>query len=526
MTRRLRFFALSCLATLGAASAFATDADACGGCFHAADDPETTVVTGHRMAFAISPTQTVLWDQVEYTGSPQEFAWVLPIKKGARLEVASNAWFEALDAATSTRVVQPQLFCADFGGGDFDNFESTDSGGSGCGCFMMSADSANYAGGGTGGGEDLAPPPPPVEVVRRETVGPYEVVTLATDTPGVLTDWLQTHGFAVDAEIQPIIDQYVAEDFDFIAMRLAPGEGVQSMKPVRVLSPGATPVMPLRMVAAGTGANTAITLYVIGEGRWEAKNFPNAKLEQAEVTWDFATQSSDYSVLRSEVLAKDNARTFLSSYARQGPLLSPVQNSTGQMTRYMTDASPQQYSTIGDLFVQTAILNGEASEFEADCAGRFLKYAPSADVVVNPCAEDGTCAAVEPGQIDARDFECAGVMEGTTLDDLAVAFTGMHPSSVWLTRIEGNLSRVALELDLELQAEKTQVEVDNWLTAGKKQNTPCVESAVAPLLKDTGATPRERRQRKEFAAALLALVGIGAALGRRVRRALPAPSAQ
>src|SRR5262245_4017582 len=56
----------------------ATDARACGGCFHPPiiSQGESTVVTGHRMAFSTSPTQTVLWDQIKYSGDPKDFAWV------------------------------------------------------------------------------------------------------------------------------------------------------------------------------------------------------------------------------------------------------------------------------------------------------------------------------------------------------------------------------------------------------------------------------------------------------------------
>src|SRR5262245_7784907 len=91
------------------------DSSACGGCFHPEQQPQqtsTTVVTAHRMALSISQTQTVLWDQVQYDGSPEEFAWVLPVKPGARIEVGSDAWFEVLDAATSTRVIAPAVDCS------------------------------------------------------------------------------------------------------------------------------------------------------------------------------------------------------------------------------------------------------------------------------------------------------------------------------------------------------------------------------------------------------------------------------
>src|SRR5688500_6161058 len=84
------------------------DARACGGCFM--PPAESTVVTGHRMAMAVSNTQTVLWDQIQYSGDPEDFSWVLPVKKGAYLEVAANAWFEVLE--TGSRVTVYSRTCA------------------------------------------------------------------------------------------------------------------------------------------------------------------------------------------------------------------------------------------------------------------------------------------------------------------------------------------------------------------------------------------------------------------------------
>src|SRR5512140_1816410 len=84
------------------ASLFAArDARACGGCFHPENQPpeKASIVVAHPMALSISTDVSVLWDQVKYAGAPDEFAWVLPVKPGSRIEVASDAWFEALDAA-------------------------------------------------------------------------------------------------------------------------------------------------------------------------------------------------------------------------------------------------------------------------------------------------------------------------------------------------------------------------------------------------------------------------------------------
>ena len=122
--------------------------------------------------------------------------------------------------------------------------------------------------------------------------------------------------------MSPIIDAYTTAGFDFIALRLQPGMGVQQMKPVRVVTPGASPSLPLRMVAAGTGPQVAITLFVIGEGRWEPQNFPSGALDPNKLTWNFITQSSDYGTQRLALLATNAGRTWNNAFAHQGSLLS------------------------------------------------------------------------------------------------------------------------------------------------------------------------------------------------------------
>jgi len=124
------------------------------------------------------------------------------------------------------------------------------------------------------------------------------------------------------ADIEPIIDGYVAEGASFIALRLQPGVGVRQMTPVRVVTPGASPILPLRMVAAGTGATTSIVLYVIGEGRYRAAMRPQALISAADVTWDWAAFESDYASLRATSLMDD---AFLHSFAHSGGLTPPAE---------------------------------------------------------------------------------------------------------------------------------------------------------------------------------------------------------
>lgn len=477
------------------------DARACGGCFHPEDQPpeQASVVLSHRMALSISTDTSVLWDQVQYTGSPVEFAWVLPVKPGATLEVASDAWFEALDAATAVRVSAPTLQCVTRSQ-VVDDYSYH-------GCQVAAGPAAAAGCGAEGAGAvrdtteitELAPEKPPVSVVHQGSAGPYETVTLHSNEPGVLTDWLVAHGYAIGADIQPTLDGYAEQGFDFIALRLAPNLGVQQMKPVRVVQPGAVTTLPLRMVAAGTGASVSLTLFVIAEGRIGPQNFASAEIPHP-ITWNFNSQASDYGSLRSQSLG---GSAWLTAYAQPQALFAPAKDSLGQPITYQTGNGPSE--TIADAFMDQAFANQETA---LSCAGILDDIAFSPLRVKNPCALDGSaCGTVEYGELDSRYFECG------PLDDLARALVGLHPSSVWVTRLEAELPREALNADLEL-GPSNQISVSNLLIADSYLYPPCEVAAATPALAGRGGGRGGPRT-------LLLLVSgalLAAAIGRRLGR--------
>ena len=139
------------LTGLAASCAGARTARACGGCFASAN--ERTVVNAHRMAFSITTTQTVLWDQIRYSGDPKEFAWVLPVLPGARVELSRDEWFAALDASTQPVIINPNSGVS--------------------GCALAGCASTDNSGGGSGS----------VQVLAQSVVGPYETVTLRSTDP-------------------------------------------------------------------------------------------------------------------------------------------------------------------------------------------------------------------------------------------------------------------------------------------------------------------------------------------------------
>lgn len=355
---------------------WAPEADACGGCF--VPPEESTVVTGHRMILSVGMDQSTLYDQIEYTGDPAEFAWVLPIKGQVDIGVSSDLVFNQLGFDTTVQVLPPPLDCPSYSCGD--KFSAEDAGG------------ATGSGGGASNGG--------VNVIAQEVVGPYETVQLEATDPNALNDWLTSHGYSIPAEIQPIIDDYLAEGFNFLAMKLVPGVGVDKMSPVRITTPGAQAALPLRMVAAGTGATTTVTLWVIGEGRYQPQNFPSFEIKPDNVVWDYSTNDSNYAELRQGAYDASNGFAWQTE-----------------------SAFPYNPSSFKNNIYNVVDFNGpEQSGYD-----------------------DGT-----------GDWEQA---QTAATEDMETLFAGMSESDVWVTRIRAELSRDAFSSDLNVEANDSQSQV-------------------------------------------------------------------
>lgn len=446
-------------------------ARACGGgMFVLPTETENTSVTGHRVAISISMDQTVLWDQIQYKGAPKDFGWVMPVKAGATIGVGSDAWLESLDAATATVVSSRQVECF------------TDSGsGSGCGASSDGALAGTRS-------NPMQQTDPSVTVLHSATVGPYDTVTLASSTPGALGKWFSTHGYAIPADVQPILDDYAAQGFDFIAARLTPGMGVAQMKPLRVVTPGALTTFPMKMLAAGAKSNVALSLFVVTEGRSSIEGFPGATITGADLTWDFTKHASDYADVRAKKLAADSGRTFLTTFAAPGALLSSV-----PVAEHPAEG-PSELLPLATTFFARALENKEVS---AACASDFTKLSGSKAKVAS---------APQSGETDASVFSCGKI------DDLGVALTGLHPADVWVMRFEASLPREALTADLTiapLAADQTPVE--SRIVTGKTVNDTCAAFAPIPTTRPGRRPPRE-------AALMALLLALGAAVARRMAR--------
>ena len=86
------------------------DAAACGGCFHPPTQTATDI-TDERMLLSVSATQSTLYDQIEYSGIPTSFAWVLPIHGTVTSGLSADVLFDSIDALTATQINRPPQNC-------------------------------------------------------------------------------------------------------------------------------------------------------------------------------------------------------------------------------------------------------------------------------------------------------------------------------------------------------------------------------------------------------------------------------
>lgn len=287
MTRSSWTRALFLVAAVSVPTLSSGVADACGGCF--APSETNQVVTDHLMVMALHASESILWDQIRYSGRPQDFSWVLPVQGDARLELANGTFFDTLSQVTAPTVTAPSQVCPTAGRGGL--FAASDSAAS------------NEAGG--------------VQVLSTAIVGPYQTVTLRSSDADALSTWLRANNYAIPASIEPVIRHYTDLRMDFIALRLRPGEGVQAMQPVRVRFSTPSPVLPLRMVSAGIADKVGISLFVFSEGRTEAMNFPNALVDRARVSWDYSTSASNYPAMFRAAIAPSGGRAWVTESAQR-----------------------------------------------------------------------------------------------------------------------------------------------------------------------------------------------------------------
>ncbi|MBI5516044.1 MAG: DUF2330 domain-containing protein [Deltaproteobacteria bacterium] len=418
-------------------------------------------MTGHRMVLSLSATHTTLWDQLRYTGDPEDFLWVLPIPASAipSVGLGDNAFMDAVDELSAPRiVVEGSQLCplpgapgstsqADSGAstGTWVSSSEGGGGGGGAGCGYSPPRSLDYVPGGRGSGNGSSlPSERSGPTTRRETyrgsegvgvpsrgsatVGPYAVHVVGGGTERRFEGWVAENGYVIPGEVRAAVEFYSELGFAFLVLRLRPGAGVHQMQPVRVRFEGASPHLPLRMIAAGVADRVDLTLLVFATGSVRAGNFPTAMISDADLTFNLRTQRSNYLDLYDQrrfahggnVWILESADTALASSMALSPSAPP--------------ASPRGPSA-------AEVLVGETSPWMAGTM--------PASTVWRPYRPDGLQIPLrESGALPSPLLRMNPTVDPHV--DRMLAFEGLGGRAV-LSRLRASLPRMRLDRDLRLE---------------------------------------------------------------------------
>ena len=284
---------------------------ACGGLFCNVSQPVTQ--SAERILFAPDhqdPNRIQMHVQIQYAGPPADFSWMLPVPTDTDFAISTDRLFGVLDNqyAPIFRLnrVFPDECQVDFASG---------------------APQANSAEG--GGGARRAPQ---VQVLSREIVGPYDKVVLTADTVGVLTEWLTENGYQVPDRAEEVLSPYL-EDFAFIAIRLTPAEGVDSIKPISLTFTSPAPSIPIIPTSVAAQPDMGILVHLLGSTRAVSTNYAHVRINEAVIDWN--NSGANYPDVVSQAIDEAGGQAFVTDFAGNHGLTSEwlININSAQMER-------------------------------------------------------------------------------------------------------------------------------------------------------------------------------------------------
>jgi hypothetical protein len=298
------------------------------------------------------------------------------------------------------------------------------------------------------------------------------------------------------------------------------------MQPVRIVTQGADPTLPLRMVAAGVGANVGLELYVITEGRYHPQNFPDEQLDFTKLTWDVTTSSSNYELLATAALQRDGGKGWLTEFSGQPELVAtgnygPTFNGGAPANPGLADAYLslcQSYAPLPPCDAGASPDGGGGGGGGGDAASTDgpSEGGEGDAAMVSDAASDAPATPPACPQNPANSCEF--------FDDLKLATAGLHPDNVWVTRMRSFLPASALTgADLVLEPAPLQAPMASLhhTDAFANNYSPCPKNAPQPAGASQGGgcacgvTPKLRARVGTYFLMTLTLLGLSMVMRRR-----------
>lgn len=403
-----------------------TPAHACGG-FFCNNDPVDQ--SGEDIVFAVDEAkgEVTVHVQIAYAGSAEAFAWIVPVPQVPELVLSSDRIFQELAWRTQPRfgLEYEEIFdCED------DRYWD----------YAWSSSSAPSAAGGT---LDTGVAPPSVEVIAEQRVGPYETVTLRADTSEVLLEWLQTNGYQLPDDLDPVLAPYVASESFFVALKLAKDSDVGQLSPLAMRYPGTSASVPIQLTSIAATPDMRLRVYVLGAERAVPESYLHVKINDLVVDWFRGGANYEDAI----TVAADEAggHAFATDFSGPSELMKDALWSEGRYDLAALAAAPDPYAFF-DLLLSQGFVG------DATMLALFREFLPMPAALAADGVDEASfynCLRCYSEQVDAIPFDAAAfaaAIDERVVTPLRMA-QGMFDTLPHLTRLTSSVSPVEMTVD-------------------------------------------------------------------------------
>ena len=261
---------------------------------------------GEVVVFAQSGTDITMDVQLTYEGPADEFAWILPLPAEPEVKLSVQTLFDVLQSSTFasssffTRTVGCSSPQTDAGDSDVDSDTDSDT----------DADTDLYD---DGSGLD-------VTVLQNERVGPYDSVVLRAENTADLVAWLQLNGYNVPENLSGALKPYLTPNAHFLALKLAKGNDVGNMAPVRLVYTAPAPSIPIQLTSVAAVEDMPLTVYMMGDRRGVPLSYLHVVLHP--VAWDHFSVGDPLDDVIAEAVDEAGGRAFVTLYSGTNPSIA------------------------------------------------------------------------------------------------------------------------------------------------------------------------------------------------------------
>jgi MYXO-CTERM domain-containing protein len=293
------------------------EAHACG-CLAPPDPSVPIVQAGERILFAMQDGVVTAHIQIQYSGEPEQFAWLVPMPALPTYELGTDELFTQVISQTQPR-------------------------------YWVTTDTPEFC-------MQFPPPPPPPPpppsappeggpLVERGTLGPFDIAVLEADDPQAMLDWLAENRFFVPAGTDQAVTPYIRPGAYFLALKLQSGQSVGDLQPIVVKYQSELPQIPIVLTSVAADPDMPVLVWVLGDARAIPRNFFHTQINDARIDW--LDNGSNYiEVINEAVDEADGHHSFITEYAGPSSVMIDrldYEGRFGDRAELRTLTDPQQY---------------------------------------------------------------------------------------------------------------------------------------------------------------------------------------